>query len=407
MWQLPGSAKINSLVYAPTLSLFAAGDSNGDVRFVDAAGQLQNAYPTNSASFDGVHAMVTADVLGNGATEFAIAAGQSFLVITADGSLVSSYDVPNAGAAVAFQIAAVDFNGDGAQDIVGVMRGFFTGTAYAFSGRTGELLWSAGTGIPGGIAAMDVEGDGREEVLLGTEAIDFPVGQGTLKALDVNGNALAMCTFRKSPNSIAVAAFGGTGKPQAAVGMAEGDIYLLKTPGPSPVPLNSVVSRKVHGSVGTFDVDLTSGSGIECRSGGANGDYTLVFTFANPLTTVGSASVTSGTGSVSGSSIDPADAHNYVVNLTGVVNAQTIALSLTNVTDSAGNFSPAIPASMGVLLGDVNGSRRVDAADVSSVRQQTLQSVTNSNFREDINASGRIDAADVSIARQQTLTSLP
>jgi hypothetical protein len=62
---------------------------------------------------------------------------------------------------------------------------------------------------------------------------------------------------------------------------------------------------------------------------------------------------------------------------------------------------------MGVLLGDVNGSRRVDAADVSSVRQQTLQMVTNANFRNDINASGRIDAADVSIARQQTLTSLP
>jgi hypothetical protein len=62
---------------------------------------------------------------------------------------------------------------------------------------------------------------------------------------------------------------------------------------------------------------------------------------------------------------------------------------------------------MGVLLGDVNASRRVDAADVSLVRQQTLQTVTTSNFREDINASGRIDAADVSIARQQTLTSLP
>jgi hypothetical protein len=62
---------------------------------------------------------------------------------------------------------------------------------------------------------------------------------------------------------------------------------------------------------------------------------------------------------------------------------------------------------MGVLVGDVNGSKRVDAADVSLVRQQTLQNVGLSNFREDINASGRIDAADVSIARQQTLTSLP
>jgi hypothetical protein len=62
---------------------------------------------------------------------------------------------------------------------------------------------------------------------------------------------------------------------------------------------------------------------------------------------------------------------------------------------------------MGVLLGDVNASGRVDAADVSLARQQTLQSVTTSNFREDVNASGRIDAADVSITRQQTLTSLP
>jgi hypothetical protein len=41
------------------------------------------------------------------------------------------------------------------------------------------------------------------------------------------------------------------------------------------------------------------------------------------------------------------------------------------------------------------------------VRQQTLQPITSTNFREDINASGRIDAADVSVARQNTLTSLP
>jgi hypothetical protein len=56
-------------------------------------------------------------------------------------------------------------------------------------------------------------------------------------------------------------------------------------------------------------------------------------------------------------------------------------------------------------------SAHVDAADVSLVRQQTLQPVNDnsgtSDLREDINVSGRIDAADVSIARQQTLTSLP
>jgi hypothetical protein len=62
---------------------------------------------------------------------------------------------------------------------------------------------------------------------------------------------------------------------------------------------------------------------------------------------------------------------------------------------------------MGMLIGDVNASHRVDAADVSLVRQQTLQPITTSNFRNDVNASGRIDAADVSIVREQTLTSLP
>jgi hypothetical protein len=175
-----------------------------------------------------------------------------------------------------------------------------------------------------------------------------------------------------------------------------------------PVQLNAVVSRKVHGSAGTFDVDLplTGNSGIECRSGGANCDYTLVFTFANTLTNVSGSSVTSGTGSVNSSNIDN-DAHNYIVNLTGVTNAQTITVSLSNMNDSAGDSSVTVSASMGVLLGDVNGSGRVDAADVSLVRQQTLQPITTSNFREDVNASGRIDAADVSITRQQTLTSLP
>jgi hypothetical protein len=172
-------------------------------------------------------------------------------------------------------------------------------------------------------------------------------------------------------------------------------------------PLIGVASRKTHGSAGIFDIDLTAGDGIECRSGGPINDYTLVFEFANPLTSVAAANVTSGTGSVVSNNIDPSDAHNYLVNLTGVTNAQVITVSLSNVTDTVGNFSSVLPAQMGVLLGDVNASRRVDAADVSSVRQQTLQPVTVSNFRSDINASGRIDAADVSIARQQTLTSLP
>jgi hypothetical protein len=190
---------------------------------------------------------------------------------------------------------------------------------------------------------------------------------------------------------------------------ASGSIYqtLIEHYVVSPVQVNAIVSRKAHGSAGTFDIDLTSGNGIECRSGGANNDYTLVFTFASTLASVDGASVTSGIGSVNSGGIDSNDAHNYSINLTGVANAQRITVSLSNVADSLGDFSSSVSATIGVLIADVNASGRVDAADVSAVRQQTLQQVTLANFRADINSSGRIDAADVSIARQQTLTALP
>jgi hypothetical protein len=197
---------------------------------------------------------------------------------------------------------------------------------------------------------------------------------------------------------------------QSSYNGAAGDVFLTLIHLPAaPAQLVGAASRKNHGSAGNFDIDLplTSNPGIECRSGGTGGDYTVVFNFADTLTSVGCANVTNGTGSLSSSAIDSNDPHNYIVNLTGVTNAQVITLSVNNVTDSLGNFSGAVSARMGVLLGDVNASGRVDAADVSQVRQQTLQQVGSSNFRTDINATGRIDAADVSVARQQTLTSLP
>jgi hypothetical protein len=176
----------------------------------------------------------------------------------------------------------------------------------------------------------------------------------------------------------------------------------------SPPTPTSVVSRKTHGAAGTFDVNLplTGARGVECRSGGANNDYTMVFTFLNNLTSVASANVTSGTGSVTTSSIGP-NPNQYTVNLTGVTTAQYITVTLNSVVDAAGNSGNVLSPQMGVLVGNVNASGRVDAADVSLVRQQTLQPVTSSTFRDDINISGRIDSADVSIARQQTLTSLP
>jgi hypothetical protein len=188
---------------------------------------------------------------------------------------------------------------------------------------------------------------------------------------------------------------------------------------PIPVPA-SVVSRMTHGGAGDFDVNLplppnASPRGVEPRSSGSlgTGNYTLVFTFPNNLTSVASASVTGhdpagGTGTVcaSGNGIGP-NPNQYTVSLCGVSDQQYITVTLHTVLDVTGNNGDVVSPQMGVLIGDINASGRVDAADVSSARQQTLQTVTTSNFRNDLNASGRIDAADVSLARQDTLHSLP
>jgi hypothetical protein len=164
----------------------------------------------------------------------------------------------------------------------------------------------------------------------------------------------------------------------------------------------------VHGSAGPFDIDLSTigPRAIECRSGGASGDYTLVFTFANALTRVSSARVVSGTGTLSSSGIG-SDPHQFIINLSGVNNAQYITVGLANVTDSAGNSASAVSASMGILIGDVNASGVVTTDDTNLCKAQVRRPLTSVNFRSDINASGSITTAEVNIVKQSALTRLP
>ena len=176
-----------------------------------------------------------------------------------------------------------------------------------------------------------------------------------------------------------------------------------------------VVSRLTHGS-GTFDVSLplTGTRGVECRSSASlgAGNYELVFTFPNLLSSVTSASVTahnptSGTGTVSSSTIDSNDHHNYIVNLTNVSNAQYITVTLNNVLDAASNNGNVTGPQMGVLVGDITGNGIVSNGDVSTVQAQVGQTITSSNFRDDVNANGILSNGDVSLTQAQVGQTLP
>jgi hypothetical protein len=168
----------------------------------------------------------------------------------------------------------------------------------------------------------------------------------------------------------------------------------------------SAVSRKTHGGAGAFDIPLPlSGSpGVECRTGGATGDYTLVFTFSNNVTS-GNASVTSGIGSVSGTPVF--SDNTMTVNLTGVANPQTLTVTLSDITDVFNQVLPSTSVSMGVLLGDTNGDRFVNASDVSQTKSHVGQAVSGSNFREDVNANGVINSVDVAQVKANVGNGLP
>ena len=160
-------------------------------------------------------------------------------------------------------------------------------------------------------------------------------------------------------------------------------------------------SRMTHGGNGTFDIDLplVGTPGIECR---ANPNK-VVFTFANPLTSVASVSAPPGaTGN-----IDNTDAHRYIVNLPAVPNAQYTTVSLSNVQDSDANSRATVQVTMGVLFGDVNQDGFVLSGDYTAVRQRSGSPVDGTNFKFDVNADGIILSGDYTSVRGQSGIHLP
>jgi len=191
----------------------------------------------------------------------------------------------------------------------------------------------------------------------------------------------------------------GFNPPGDVTGMYVDDVALFGACGPTA---SDAFSRKVHGGAGTFDIPLPlSGNvGVECRSGG--GIYQMIIDFPTTVT-VGSASVTSGTGMVS--SFSGSGTSQITVNLTGVTDAQRITMTLHNVNN--GTTTGDVPVSMGVLIGDVNGNAIVNSSDVALTKSKVGQAVDSTNFREDANVNGTISSSDVALVKSDVGHALP
>jgi Astacin (Peptidase family M12A)/Dockerin type I domain len=177
-----------------------------------------------------------------------------------------------------------------------------------------------------------------------------------------------------------------------------------------PTP-TSVVSRKIHGGAGTFDVNLPlSGTpGVECRTGGATRDYQIVVTFPSTVTVNGNpqAEVTLGTATIGSGGVGnggnvTVSGNTVTIPLTNVANVQTLNVRLNGV-NSAGNIT--IP--MSLLIGDTSGNGTVNAADVSQTKARLGQVLSSANFRSDVNANGTLNAADTAIIKANLGNGLP
>ena len=160
--------------------------------------------------------------------------------------------------------------------------------------------------------------------------------------------------------------------------------------------LTGVFSRKVH-PTGTFDLPIDNaqliGGSVTVEPRAIGVGHVIVFVFDNmpAVTSVGGATAIDSFGNPIGTVAAPTfTATEVQVGLANIPNNTRVTVSVTGI-----NGAGSAQASIGFLRGDVNGSRVVDAIDVSSMKVRSGQAASSTNYVFDLNATGAVNAADI------------
>jgi hypothetical protein len=116
--------------------------------------------------------------------------------------------------------------------------------------------------------------------------------------------------------------------------------------------------------------------------------------------------VTSGSGIVSAAGLGSAP-NEYVIELTGIADAQAVTIALADVGDVLGNTVGNVSVTMAVLLGDSNGDRAVNSGDAVQTRNRSGQAANATNLRSDYNRDGAINSGDAVIVRSRSGQAIP
>ncbi|MEO8103881.1 MAG: hypothetical protein ABI790_15265 [Betaproteobacteria bacterium] len=170
--------------------------------------------------------------------------------------------------------------------------------------------------------------------------------------------------------------------------------------------LTGVQSRKTHPlGNGTFDLlidtsaNITGAVTFEARDIGAG--HAIVFQFDSAIAQPGTATAVDVSAAAIGSAsalVNPGNATEVIVTLTGIADNRRVTVSLDNVNGNVNHFA----ASMGFRLGDSDNSGTLTLPDISRLKARSGQTVGTSNFGYDVNASGLVTAADVSAVKRRS-----
>ena len=251
----------------------------------------------------------------------------------------------------------------------------------------------------------------------GNASIDFS------PPLDNGGAAITQYTATCNPNAVT----GSTNASPATVnGLTNGVTYTCTVtatnsagtgPGSAtvdvipefPIAFISAKSRKQHGAT-PYDLPIAAAASIDAiitvepRAIGTG--HKIIFEFTDPVGSVNPAVILDALGvPVTGISATTVPVGNTVeVTITGLADNRRIGIFLFNVGGAGVNAT----AYAGFLVGDVTGSRSVNAADIGAIKARTGQPISiGNNFLFDVNLSGSISPADVSQAKARAGLVIP
>ncbi len=195
------------------------------------------------------------------------------------------------------------------------------------------------------------------------------------------------------------------GKPRLAGYAVDKGAYELQSLPDIPPQLLKAVSRKMHGEIGVFDIELSldpNEVGVEGRVGGP---VMIVLTLSEPVYAadgscdVGQEVLISDPDVAASATLNCVD-NTIIIEMSDLPDGTCMSITLEGLIDAdAEETEKDAEVFLLVLRGDVNGDGTVDTLDVNQVNNALFEPADVPDFQFDVNTDGEINELDTNVVK--------